>query len=158
MQVQSWHSIWLIFSYHKSVLSSKGMDFQFLASNGGEQNVQQDLLIGQTGGKSRLGPWDERWGLRDSCWRGGFLQTPPFPYYPWHQDETKIRKCKWRPLTVSNNDRFETGTEQWLTWYMHLSLCPSKSSLSVPHSSSSSPLRWWDLKDTWSGVVLRDKH
>lgn len=46
----------VIFSHHKSVPSSRGMGFQFLASNDGEQNVQQDLLIGQTGGKSRLGP------------------------------------------------------------------------------------------------------
>lgn len=42
--------------YRKSVPSSRGMDFQSLASNGGEQNVQQDLLTAQTGGKSHQGP------------------------------------------------------------------------------------------------------
>lgn len=74
------------------------MGFQFLASNDGEQNVQQDLLIGQTGGKSHQEPWDERRGLRDSCWRGGSLQTPPSPCYPCHPDDTKISDDKERPL------------------------------------------------------------
>lgn len=32
--------------YHMSVLSSREMGFQFLASSDGEQNVPQDLLIG----------------------------------------------------------------------------------------------------------------
>lgn len=44
-----------IFSYHKSVLSSKEMDYRSLASSDDEQNVQRDL-IGQTGVKSRPGP------------------------------------------------------------------------------------------------------
>lgn len=42
--------------YHKNVPSSREMGFQFLASNDGEQNVQQDLPTGQTGGTSRPGP------------------------------------------------------------------------------------------------------
>lgn len=70
------------------------MGFQFLASNDGEQNVQQDLPTGQTGGMSRPGPWDERQGLRDSCWKGGSLQIPPSLCYPWHQNEIKIKKYK----------------------------------------------------------------
>lgn len=65
----------------RSAPSSIEMGSPFLASSD-EQNVQQDLLIGQTEGMFHPGPSDESSGLRDSCWGDESLKTPPCPYYP----------------------------------------------------------------------------
>lgn len=64
----------------RSVPSSRETDFLSLASSD-EQNVQQDLLIGQTEGTFHPGPSDESSGLHDSCWGDESLKTPPCPYY-----------------------------------------------------------------------------